>query len=124
MATYFIIETVTREGMITVREAPKRSAGVVVLAGKFGVEVKEWFYTVGPFDFIMKVTAPDDEALAAFVMAVRASGNGVGFRFRRMSHIRREGSRLRRESWDSTHLCPHTPIASINGRSSVPASVS
>ena len=75
MATYFITETVTREGMMTVKDAPRRAEGVVAAAAKFGVEIEEWFYTVGPYDFIMKVTAPDDESVAAFVMAVRASGN-------------------------------------------------
>ena len=75
MNTYFITETATREGMMTIKDAPRRAEGVVAAAAAFGVEVEEWFYTVGPFDFIMKVTAPDDESVAAFVMAVRASGN-------------------------------------------------
>ena len=75
MGTYFITETATREGMMTVTEAPKRAEGVVAAAAAFDVEIVEWFYTTGPFDFIMKVTAPSDEAVAAFVMAVRRSGN-------------------------------------------------
>lgn len=75
MATYFITETVTREGMMTVDEAPKRAEGVVEAARGFGVEIQEWFFTVGPFDFIMKVEAPDHESVTAFVMAVRRSGN-------------------------------------------------
>lgn len=75
MVTYFLTETITREGMITVKEAPTRSDGIPKLAERFGVNIEEWFYTVGPFDFIMKVTAPDDESVAAFAMALRASGN-------------------------------------------------
>lgn len=75
MATYFILEKVTREGMMTVKEAPQRAAGVVEAARKFGVELVEFFFTVGSCDFIMRVESPDDESVAAFVMAVRASGN-------------------------------------------------
>ncbi len=75
MNTYFITETVTREGMMTVTEAPRRSEGVEAAAAAFEVEIVEWFFTTGPFDFIMKVNAPNDEAAAAFVMAVRRSGN-------------------------------------------------
>ena len=75
MATYFITETVTREGMMTVSEAPERAKGVVAFAHGLGVEVKEFFYTVGPFDFIMKVEAPDDETIASFLMAIRRTGN-------------------------------------------------
>ena len=75
MNTYFITETVTREGMMTVSEAPARSDGVVEAAAAFGVVVDQFFFTTGPFDFIMQVSAPDDESVAAFVMALRRSGN-------------------------------------------------
>ena len=75
MATYFIIETVTREGMTTVADAPARSSGVPDLAKKYGIELSEWFYTTGASDFIMKVEAPDDDAVAVFTMALRSSGN-------------------------------------------------
>ena len=75
MATYFILETSTREGMATVRDAPHRSSGVVAAGSRLGVEVKEWFYVLAPFDFIMKVEAPDDATVAAFVMSINAGGN-------------------------------------------------
>jgi len=75
MATYFILETSTVAGMSTVREAPRRSSGVVDAGKKMGVDVKEWFYVTGPFDFIMKAEAPDDETVAAFVMSINAGGN-------------------------------------------------
>jgi len=75
MPLYFIAETTTREGMISVDEAPERAKGVVAFAASMGVEVIEFFFTLGPQDFIMKVHAPDDETVAAFVLAVRRSGN-------------------------------------------------
>ena len=75
MPTYFILETVTREGMLTVEQAPARAAGVVDAAASFGVTLHEWFYTVGDFDFLMKVDAPDDESVTAFLIALRRSGN-------------------------------------------------
>lgn len=75
MATYFVLETVTREGMLTVDEAPARSRGVIKLADRYGVSVVEWFFTTGDADFIMKVEAPDDDSIAVFLMALRRSGN-------------------------------------------------
>lgn len=75
MATYFILETVTREGMMTVDEAPERSKGVLEVARRYGAEVLEWFFTTGDSDFIMKVEAADDEAISLLMMAVRRSGN-------------------------------------------------
>ena len=75
MATYFVIETVTREGMLTVKDAPERASGVVSVAAKYGVTVSEWFYTTGGSDFLMKCEAADEEAMAVFVMSLRRSGN-------------------------------------------------
>ena len=75
MRTYFITEAVTREGMMTVAEAPERAKGVVAFAAKFGVKIEEFHFCMAHFDFIMKVSAPDDESASAFVMAVRRSGN-------------------------------------------------
>ena len=75
MATYFILESGTIEGMRTVRDAPKRSEGILAAGERMGVRVVEWFHTVAPFDFLMKVEAPTEEAVAAFVMAINAGGN-------------------------------------------------
>ena len=75
MRTYFITEDVTREGMMTVAEAPERAKGVVAFAAKFGVKIEEFYFCMAHYDFIMKVSAPDDESVSAFAMAVRRSGN-------------------------------------------------
>ena len=75
MNTYFITEDVTREGMMSIDEAPERAKGVVAFAASMGVAVEEFYYCIANFDFVMKVTAPDDETAAAFCMAVRRTGN-------------------------------------------------
>ena len=75
MPLYYITEDVTREGMMSCKEAPKRAQGVVAAAAKFNVNVLEFHYCMAHFDFIMKVEAPDDESVCAFAMAVRRTGN-------------------------------------------------
>lgn len=75
MPTYYITEEVTREGMMTIVEAPERAKGVVAFAQSMGVTVEEFFFCTAHFDFIMKVTAETEEAVAAFCMAVRRTGN-------------------------------------------------
>lgn len=75
MSLYFVLESVTREGMMTVDEAPTRAQGVISLAAGYGVTVLEWFYTTGNTDFLMKVDAPDHDALTVLTMALRRSGN-------------------------------------------------
>ncbi|MEY1556468.1 GYD domain-containing protein [Yoonia sp. R2331] len=75
MLTYYITEEVTREAMMTIDEAPERAKGVVAFAKSMGVTVEEFFFCTAHFDFIMKVTAESEEAVAAFCMAVRRTGN-------------------------------------------------
>ena len=75
MTIYFILETVTREGMISVQDAPERSKNVVAMASDYGVTVGDWFYTTGSRDFIMRIEAADDDAVSVFTMALRRSGN-------------------------------------------------
>lgn len=75
MATFFIFETVTREGALSVADAPERSKLVPDVAAGYGVRVLEWYFTLAEFDFIMKVEADDEKAVAAFALALRRSGN-------------------------------------------------
>lgn len=75
MPIYFVLETVTREGMMTVDEAPARAARVVEVGDAYGAHVVEWFFTTGSADFVMKIEAPDDDTMAVFTMALRRSGN-------------------------------------------------
>ena len=75
MNTYFITEEVTREGMMSVDEAPERAKGVVAFAASMNVTVEEFYFCTANFDFVMKVSAADDETAAAFCMAVRRTGN-------------------------------------------------
>ncbi|WDR03886.1 GYD domain-containing protein [Devosia algicola] len=75
MKLYFITEKVTREAMMTVKEAPGRAKGVVTFAASFDVRIIEFFYCNNLFDFVMKVEAPDEESVTAFVMALNKSGN-------------------------------------------------
>src|SRR5215469_14020765 len=56
-------------------------------------------------------------------MTVRRSGGGTGLSFRRISHMRNEGSRFLRDCFLSIHFCPHDPIASTTVRRSSPDSV-
>ena len=52
----------------------------------------------------------------------RRSGKSLTTTWRRISHIKREGSRFFSDSRDSIHRCAQLPSSMINGRSSSPAS--
>ena len=41
------------------------------MAKKFGVEWKSFYMTMGAYDFVMTIEAPDDAAVAKFVLSLR-----------------------------------------------------
>jgi len=45
------------------------------MAKGFGCEMKEIYWTLGQYDIVAIVDAPDDQALAAFGLALGSGGN-------------------------------------------------
>jgi uncharacterized protein with GYD domain len=74
MATYFALASWTEHGIKNVKESPRRLDAAKELARKFGVELKEFYMTMGPYDMLVRLEAPDDAALAKFVLALSSSG--------------------------------------------------
>jgi len=54
---------------------PKRREAAREKAKKLGVEIKAAYLALGAHDLIIHVEAPDDEAIAKFVLSVAAMGN-------------------------------------------------
>jgi uncharacterized protein with GYD domain len=75
MATYIVLTSFTDQGVRTVKDTAKRADGVKDLAKKFGVTVKEFFWTLGSYDVVAIFEAPDDASMTALGMAIGAGGN-------------------------------------------------
>jgi uncharacterized protein with GYD domain len=75
MATYIILANFTDQGMRNVKDTTKRADAVREAAKKFGANMKEIFWTIGQYDMVVTVEAPDDAAVSAFALAVGAQGN-------------------------------------------------
>lgn len=66
----------TEKGKRDYRETVERFESALELAGKFGVEVKEIYWTPGgPCDLIGIAEGPDIWKLSAFALALQAAGN-------------------------------------------------
>jgi len=66
----------TAHGRRNYRETVSRFESALELAGKFGVEVKEIYWTPGgPYDLIGIAEGPDIWKLAAFALALQSAGN-------------------------------------------------
>ena len=75
MATYWILVNWTEQGIKNVKESPRRLDAGRELGKKFGVELKDFFMTIGPYDMLSRVEAGSDEAVAKFVLALCSGGN-------------------------------------------------
>lgn len=75
MATYIALTSFTDQGMRTVKDTVKRADAVKEGASKFGVKVKDIFWTQGQYDLMVVFEASDDAALAAFGLTIGAAGN-------------------------------------------------
>lgn len=76
MATYILLSTLTDEGAKTIKKRPERIREVNQELEQLGMQVKEQYAVLGPFDFVNIVEAPDNETIAR-VSAEMASRGSV-----------------------------------------------
>ena len=71
MATYIMLVNFTDQGRKGVKEVPNRQDKTREVAKQFGVERRTVWMTFGPYDFVHLYDAPNEEAMAKFVMTAR-----------------------------------------------------
>jgi len=76
MAAYMLLCNFTDQGVRNIKEAPsRRAAAARELGKKCGVEIKVGYLAIGPYDLVIHVEAPTDEALATFLLSLASKGN-------------------------------------------------
>ncbi len=75
MATFISLVGFTDKGIQAVRQTVARAEAFKVLARSLGVTVKEIFWTVGLYDLVIVMEAPDEETVSALALTVGALGN-------------------------------------------------
>ena len=75
MSNYIMIGNYTRQGMDKIRGAPARiDTAREVIAG-LGGQLHGWYVTMGRYDFVAIVEAPNDETMARLALAIGSHGN-------------------------------------------------
>jgi uncharacterized protein with GYD domain len=74
MPTYVSLENWTDQGIRTVKDLPQRVEGAAQLAQKYGCSL-QLYWTVGPYDVVAILEAPDDQSASAFFLEVGSLGN-------------------------------------------------
>jgi uncharacterized protein with GYD domain len=75
MATYILLASFTDQGIRKVQDSPKRADVFKDMAKKCGATVKEVFWTLGEYDIVAVVEAPDDISMTALGLSTGALGN-------------------------------------------------
>lgn len=75
MATYIMLMNYTDRGIELVKQSPERAADTGEVAKQCGVSIKARFLTMGAHDLVLLLTAPDNESVAKFALALGSRGN-------------------------------------------------
>jgi uncharacterized protein with GYD domain len=72
MATYILLASFTDQGIRKVQDSPKRADVFKQMAKKCGATVKDVFWTLGEYDIVVVVEAPDDISMTALGLSTGA----------------------------------------------------
>jgi uncharacterized protein with GYD domain len=75
MATYIVLSHFTDQGIRGVKDSPKRARAFKAAAKKAGVTVKAFYWTLGRYDMVSILDAPDTEAVTALGLSIGKLGN-------------------------------------------------
>jgi uncharacterized protein with GYD domain len=75
MPTYIVLGNFTDQGIRTIKDTPKRMDGVKAIGKQHGVTVTQMYWTLGQYDIVAVLEAPDDTAITAFGLSVGMIGN-------------------------------------------------
>jgi len=84
MPTYIMLSTLSPEGVQTVKNNPQRIKEVNHELEQLGATVKAQWATLGHFDFVNVVEAPDESTMARVSLELGSRGTG---RFETLSAI-------------------------------------
>ena len=75
MAMYVVLVSFTDQGVRNLKDTTKRADAAREMAKKFGVTFKELYWTLGSYDEVVILEAPDDASMASFLASLGALGN-------------------------------------------------
>lgn len=75
MITYIGLLNFTDKGLQGIKDTTKRAAAAKESAKKFGVNMRDIYWTMGDCDIVCVLEADDESSLAAYSLAVAQQGN-------------------------------------------------
>lgn len=75
MASFIMLFNFTEQGVRNIKESPARVEAARQAFRAMGVTVRDFYATLGRYDTMFIVDAPDDEAAARASLAIASKGN-------------------------------------------------
>jgi|SRR4051794_1644234 len=75
MPTFISLLNWTEQGVANFKDTVSRAAEARSAAAAMGGELKDLYWTVGPYDLVTVAEFADDEAATAFLLALSSRGN-------------------------------------------------
>jgi uncharacterized protein with GYD domain len=91
MPSYIHLIQFRDQGIRNIQDTVKRGDAAIVEAKKMGIKIIEEFWTMGPYDGVVIMEAPDDETISAFMLKVGSLGNVKGQTLRAFRRNEMEG---------------------------------
>ena len=78
MASYVCLIQFSDQGIRNIQDTVKRGDAAMAAAQKMGMKIVEEYWTMGAYDGVVIIEAPDDETVSAFILKVGSLGNVRG----------------------------------------------
>ena len=78
MPSYVHLIQFKDQGIRNIKDTVKRGDAAIPEAKKMGMRIVEEYWTMGAYDGVVIMEAPDDETMSAFILKVGSLGNVKG----------------------------------------------
>jgi uncharacterized protein with GYD domain len=75
MPTYIMLSNWTDQGIRHVKDSPDRLEAARQLCRQHGAEITDFYMTMGPYDMVVIIEAPNDDAFAGLAISIAKGGN-------------------------------------------------
>ena len=75
MPTYIMLSNWTDQGVRQIKDSPDRLEAARKLCNQHGAEITSFHMTLGSYDMVIVIDAPNDDVLARLVLSIAKGGN-------------------------------------------------
>ncbi len=75
MATYIMLLNWTDQGIRHIKDSPERVDAARDLCRQHGAEMTQFYMTIGGYDMVVVIDAPNDAAFAKLALSIAKGGN-------------------------------------------------